>query len=557
MNRVGLPVARAWIVAVSVFAIGGCKEKSFNQISQSCVNGTCGSACSPGETDCAGVCVNLDTHPQNCGRCGNTCPSGACVVGFCQGGGVAGNAGTGGTPAGTGGTAGVGVAGTGSTAGTGGSTTSDALGGYHQHGDWAGFAFTFADGGATISPDNYEGMLGDGPYCVSGQVPGTQLFSAIAAFGVNVNQEKIKDAPVNTLMAGGGGLLVDLTVNSGEDGIRIQLEGPGGYAAGETWCTNLTGSGETVIPWTSFNSACWSAEEGVDFDPATNPLAKAIAYVPDPGPSVGTLSFDFCINRIGPDTVTGRGQGKLVSSCNNNVSWSSTSTGELYANIGTSDNKYQFQSNGWNMGGGSHSISLLPSCGFRMDSQTCSMTGFSPCSFPSIYIGVDSDGTNRTNYGNGNQRRISEITSVPTCMGWSSGSAGANDEYNVSYDVWFNSSAGANQAETFLMVWYRDPPNYQPAGDFPDHNGLLIGDQTWVRWVGPNADGRTVVSYVASQNNFADGQAYDFDLKDFIDDAVERAVLSPNLYLISMMAGLEIWGGAQGAAITGFRADVQ
>jgi hypothetical protein len=250
----------------------------------------------------------------------------------------------------------------------------------------------------------------------------------------------------------------------------------------------------------------------------------------------------------------GRGTGEIVASCGNSVSWGQASTSDQFINIATSDNRYQFQSNGWGWMGGGHTISLLPGAGFRMDSQSCSRTDDSPCSFPSVYIGTDADGE-RTS-GNGLPALVSSITSIPTCLGWSSGTSPATDEYNVSYDVWFNSNAQATYAEKFLMVWFRDPPSFQPGGMFPQQDGVVIGDQTWSVWFGPNADGQDVVSY-AAPNARADGQAYAFDLKNFIDDAVERGYLQTNLNLIAVMGGMEIWGGAQGASIDGFRAEVQ
>ena len=55
----------------------------------------------------------------------------------------------------------------------------------------------------------------------------------------------------------------------------------------------------------------------------------------------------------------------------------------------------------------------------------------------------------------------------------------------------------------------------------------------------------------------AEGQAYSFDLKDFVDDAVEQGHIGSSDYLISVMGGIEIWEGGQGASIDGFRTEVQ
>ncbi len=85
----------------------------------------------------------------------------------------------------------------------------------------------------------------------------------------------------------------------------------------------------------------------------------------------------------------------------------------------------------------------------------------------------------------------------------------------------------------------------------------VIGSQLWQVWHGPNAGGQDVTSYVAPLPR-ADGQAYSFNLKDFMDDATDRGYLVPaSDNLIAVMGGMEIWGGAQGASITSFAANVQ
>ena len=187
--------------------------------------------------------------------------------------------------------------------------------------------------------------------------------------GVNVSQPKIEDAPVNIIDASGEGLLIDFTVNSGADGIRVQIEDGTDPSHPEAedhrWCANFTGSQSQVIPWDSFNTKCWGAgpneEPGKDFDPATNKIAKVILYVPDDGPMGTAQNFDFCLNDIGPANVQGRGTGQIVASCGNTASWSgSTNVTDQYAKIATSDNRYRFQNNGWGWVNGNHTASLLP-----------------------------------------------------------------------------------------------------------------------------------------------------------------------------------------------------
>jgi hypothetical protein len=550
-----------------------------------CSQSMCSASCGVGLTTCGTSCSNLQTSQTDCGTCGNVCGNSAvCQAGTCvqtqTGVGGTGNVGVGGSGVvGAGGSdvvgagggvvgAGGGVVGAGGGVVGAGGGTGEPIGGYHVHGDWAGFAFTFTEEAklSTITETPvFQTMLDeDGPYCVSGTVPTSEDYSNIAAFGVNVNQPKIDDAPVGTVASAGDGIVVDVVVNSGTEILRVQLEDgtdpADPDAENHRWCAGISGTGTHPLPWSEFTTKCWCALDSTDEACAGNTvfdgraIAKVIVYVPEEGPDGDAANFDFCINDIGPTNITSRGTGEIVASCGN----TSGLSGTISDQYGTSTNgTYAFQANGWGWGGaggGSHSFTLKSGVGFAMTSQTCNSGNSSPCSFPSVYIGTPAGSNPRTS-GNGLPAQISSITSIPTCLGWSSGGTPASDEYNVSYDVWFNSNAGANYAEKFLMVWFRDPPSFQPGGMTPVATSV-IGDQSWSIWFGPNADGQDVVSFVAP-NKRADGQAYSFDLKDFIDEAVARGYLSETLHLTAVMAGMEVWGGGQGASIDGFRAVVE
>ena len=213
----------------------------------------------------------------------------------------AGAAGSGGSVASAGAAGSGGSVASAGAAGSGGSAS--LLGGYHSHGDWAGFAFTLADGGATITPDNFDSMVEqDGPYCVTGTVVATAAYASIAALGVNVSQLQVEDASVNALLVSGSGLRVDFTVVSGADGLRIQLEGADSdNNPDHRWCVDLTGSQDVVIPWASFNTECWDTGTGTAFDPVTDEVARVLIHVPDPGSTGTDQDFDFCLNDIGPE----------------------------------------------------------------------------------------------------------------------------------------------------------------------------------------------------------------------------------------------------------------
>ena len=395
-------------------------------------------------------------------------------------------------------------------------------------------------------------MMVDGPYCGQGTVQGTTEYTSIAAVGFNTNQARVEDAPVNTVVSTGTGLMINISNAGGSPSLRVQIEDgtdpSDPNAAEHRWCVNISDfDTDLIIPWESFNTECWDPDTGTAFNPSTA-LAKVIVYLPDNGAT--SQDFNFCVNDIGPANVVSRGTGQVVSSCGNSVSWTGSSLSGTDGFL-TTDGAYGLQANAW--GGGNLSISALGGCGFRVDATDCNQTEptAGPCSFPSVYRGTRYGGNNTSS--GGFPRQVSAISSIPTCLGWSSGSG---DGYNVSFDVWFSGSSGATTPEKYLMLWFRTPTNWQPAGDFPEADGVVIGDQVWSRWYGPNTDGQYVVTY-ASPGPRAEGQAYSFNLKDFIDDAVEQGHVSSSDYLISVMGGIEIWAGGQGASIDGFSTEVQ
>ena len=387
----------------------------------------------------------------------------------------------------------------------------------------------------------------DGPYCASGNVPVTSDYSAISMIGFNVNQERIDDAPVGSLVPSGDGLLVNISNNANTDVIRVQIQGPNGATdENDRWCAPVSQfNQDVIIPWDAFNTMCWD-NSGAYYSGQS--IVAALVFVPGMGSSDSNPQdryFDMCVNDIGPDTGGGGSGGGTSTACNNSSTIAYRELSGQYDRVQSTDGRYIVQNNVW--GGGSQTIAVN-GVAFDVISQSGSASGGSPLSFPSAFIGSNGDASTS---GSNLPRQVSAISSIPTCLGWSPGSG----QYNIAYDVWFNpSNYNSNPPDRYLMVWLHDPSNYQPGGQ--QMSNVNLGGETWAVWYGDNGQGHNVVSYVHNGGDLAAGAAYNFDLKNFIDDAVGRGYIQSSSYLISIQAGIEIWSGGVGTSIDGFSAQV-
>ena len=77
--------------------------------------------------------------------------------------------------------------------------------------------------------------------------------------------------------------------------LRIQIQAAGGDTdPSKRWCSPITSS-SGVIPWSTFNTACWDGS-GTNFD-GTTPLQSAMVVVPG---DLTPVPFNFCLNSMGP-----------------------------------------------------------------------------------------------------------------------------------------------------------------------------------------------------------------------------------------------------------------
>jgi hypothetical protein len=198
--------------------------------------------------------------------------------------------------------------------------------------------------------------------------------------------------------------------------------------------------------------------------------------------------------------------------------------------------------------------------GFTINGSTPD-NGNVPAGFPSLYLGSYA--------GSGNAqaanlpRQVSSLTAVPTEF-WTNLTSLNHAGFNAAYDVWLTASGnvlGSGQYDpggggAYLMVWLNNPANHSPLGGVSGGVREVFGvEGNWTVFRSSSAGpgGLPIVSYVAAEP--IAGLA--FDLKAFIDDAVDIGILSPSMYLSVIFAGFEVWSGAGGAQVTKFCADVR
>jgi hypothetical protein len=168
-----------------------------------------------------------------------------------------------------------------------------AASGYVTSGPWQGYAWTTTDSSmdTSISPSEFSGLGDGGRLCVKGVVSdhGLEVF---AILGINVAQSR-SDSLVGVWSPTGWGLAYSLAVKTASP-LRITIQGAAGYPD-ESWCANLTAN-SGKIAWTQFKQSCW-ASYGTAYD-GKIPLESVMVEVP--GLSATRVSYDFCVDSVGP-----------------------------------------------------------------------------------------------------------------------------------------------------------------------------------------------------------------------------------------------------------------
>lgn len=250
------------------------------------------------------------------------------------------------------------------------------------------------------------------------------------------------------------------------------------------------------------------------------------------------------------------------------ITGSATEDGFALIDLSIGEDHYLVTTNPW--GGAEQTISVGGDKIFTVEEMQAPAGGNSwdVAAFPSVFRGA-SYGGDRTE-DSGMPIRISAIESVRTGMKTNASAITYNG--NTTYDVYFTTAedynvAGDGPPDVYLMVWFHsnaiNPINtegegWSCAGQPPTNieactgaGSVMIGGKTFHRFVGPNGEA-TVISY-APEVPFDE---WEYDLDDFIEDAVAEGVLTTEMYLQSVQGGFELIEGGAGLTIFDYYVDV-
>ncbi len=202
---------------------------------------------------------------------------------------------------------------------------------------------------------------------------------------------------------------------------------------------------------------------------------------------------------------------------------------------------YMIQANEWNSSA-QQCITYNGGTSWTVSTANFNVSGGAPATYPSIYKGC--------HWGlcTGNSEfpiQMSNLGSATTS--WSTNQPGSG-AYDVSYDIWFNSTptTSGQPDGTEVMVWINSRGGVQPFGS--QTGTANIDGMNWNVWTGRQTSWN-IISYVLNPGATS---VSNLDLKALFGDAVSRGSINPSNYLIDVEAGFEIWQGGQGLGTTSF-----
>ena len=167
-------------------------------------------------------------------------------------------------------------------------------------------------------------------------------------------------------------------------------------------------------------------------------------------------------------------------------------------------------------------------------------------SYPSIIKGKHFGFENTKNSGMPIQ--ISKIAAAQ--VDWKVGVNKVKGTWNTAFEAWFSKTGGTVPDGAELMIWLNHMGNIMPSGGEKTATITVAGTQWNVHY-----DTMKNWKYIAYERVQL-GNSANFDLKDFIDDAVSRGWLEKTWWLDSMEAGFEIEQDGKGLTNKEFKAMV-
>ncbi len=171
-------------------------------------------------------------------------------------------------------------------------------------------------------------------------------------------------------------------------------------------------------------------------------------------------------------------------------------------------------------------------------------------SYPFILKGCHWGGHNCTN-NSGMPVRVSKIVTAP--FSWNISTTGVSGTWNAAYESWFSITGATEPNAAELMIWIDYAGGAGPAGSY--QGTVSIGGYDWYLFYLTPVPWGTWDHYIAYKITTPINSA-NLDLKDFINDSVNRGFIDPLWYLDNMEAGFEIWRDGEGLTTNSFSGSV-
>lgn len=356
--------------------------------------------------------------------------------------------------------------------------------------------------------------------------------------------------PVKTVYSGTAKCFdIELTGSSGKNPVRI------GFTQGAV----TTGKVSPFVEIPAFTSGwkgqvCFTDAECPDWAVTAGTCAKPVGTEGTPHDlqiqvSAGELTaseFNVCVGKLTPVSMTM--PGGTTNSCQSVTGQGTITDRYGTAHVTCNAKDYIVQNNAWGSAAG-QTITYGPGTKFKVTQQNGTGMNSAPASYPSLFIGANAG---RSTTGSGLPKAVSALTAGTAKTSWTWAANGATGSYNASYDVWFSTGAAGEPDATapsggYLMVWYHQPTDNRPIGE--SITTANIAGRNWSVWFGNNTmSGKPCVSYVAQQSL----NSLEFNLGDFIQDAVTRNYVQNSWYMTNVFTGFEIWSGGVGLETTDF-----